>query len=430
MNASRSAGLRLTARSWVCYAGAATLIAAGVAARDPVPLFGAVPLLLAPIAALLAAPAGSEPLRISWRDSGEAGAVTIEGTIAVPPGLHPRELEVSLPCPPELRELAPFRCTPESGSMGFRAEWMAPAPALLSIELPRVEWRDAVGLAGRPLGVEGSPLTIERYPPEVGRLGGLRLQRTIALPGESRSRTLGEAGEFYGVRAARAEDPWRGTNWRAWARTGARYVNEFSLERTGDVLLYLDARPSSLGRQIDRELFGVSRATAIGIADAFLREKMRVGLAVFGEFVQTVPLGAGRSHRSRLRDALIAARVADTAAPAERGAVGLRRTITPGTTTILVSPLADESASQLIVHLRRRGYPTIVLSPSPIPAQLAIAPPLSEDRAVVTRIVRLYRRQQVARAWSEAPVIDWNEYWSLAGFTAFLHHGMYARRHT
>ena len=430
MSASRSAGLRLTARSWACYGGAAALIAAAVASRDPVPLFGAVPLLLAPMAALLAAPSSSGPVRVAWRESGNAGTVAIEGMIVVPAEIDARDLEISLPCPPELSERAPLHAASQSDGVGFRAEWWARSPVLLRVNLPAVEWCDALGLAARSLAVEGTPLTIERYPPEVGRLGGIRLQRTIPMPGESRSTTIGDAGEFHGVRPAQAQDPWRRTNWRAWARTGTRYVNEFSLERTGDVLLYLDARPTSLGREIDREIFGISRATAIGIANAFLREKVRVGLAIFGEFVETIPLGSGRSQRLRLRDALLAAQISAFAAPAERGAVGLRRDITPGTTTILVSPLADESASLLIVHLRRRGYPTIVLSPSPISAQLALAPTVPEDRQIVTRVARLYRRQQIARAWREAPVVDWSEYWSLAGFTAFLQHGMYARRHT
>ncbi len=429
MSAPSNDGLRLTIRSWVCYSGAVALIITAVAARDPIPLFGALVLLFAPIGSLVTAPAAAGPVQVFWAESGSAGIVNIAGSIEVPNTLDSRDLEVVLPCPAELVERSPLAISFGPGSVRFRAEWEARSPALLNLPVPRVLWRDALGLAERPIDVEGTELVIERYAPEVDRLGGMRLQRTIAMPGETRSKAIGEAGEFYGVRPARPGDPWRRTNWHASARSGSRYVNEFSLERTGDVLLYLDARPSSLGPKIDHELFGISRATAIGMARGFLRENVRVGLAVFGEFVRTVPLGAGRSQRARLREALLAAHVSPIAPPAERGTIGLRRAITPGITTILISPLADEAAALLIVHLRRRGYPTIVLSPSPIAAQLVGFPSRPEDRGLVERIVRVYRRQQIARAWREAPVVDWTEFWSLARFTGFLEHGMDARRH-
>jgi len=71
----------------------------------------------------------------------------------------------------------------------------------------------------------------------------------------------------------------------------------------------------------------MGRAAAFGLASTFLAEKARVGLATFGEYLEPVPLGTGRLQRFRIRRALQAARVAETAGPPERLAVapGRRR---------------------------------------------------------------------------------------------------------
>ncbi|EQD67199.1 protein containing DUF58, partial [mine drainage metagenome] len=182
------------------------------------------------------------------------------------------------------------------------------------------------------------------------------------------------------------DDPPRLINWVASARAGRRLANEFQVERTGDVLIVLDARPSSLGPALDRRLLGISRAAAYGLADAFLREKTRVGLAIFGEFLTALPLSAGRTHRLRIHQLLLATEVAPVAGPAERCAVSLGRYYPPGMTTLVLSPLADEEAALLVPYLRRRGYRPVVLSPSPIALERATPALDRDDEALLERI--------------------------------------------
>ncbi len=421
-------GLRPTGRTWVCYGLGGALLVVGVAAHDPLPLFAALPLLLAPISVLLIDPGRVAPLALSWQEAGSEGTITLDGTIDLPASIDPRDIETTVNRPAGLSDRSPPRVAREPHRIRFHAEWSAREPVLTRIPAPTVRWRDVMRLMQRPLAVDTESLPLERFPPEVTRLGDVRLQRTIVLPGDNRSRAIGESGEFFGLRAAVPGDSPRRINWRAWARTGRRYVNEFNLERTGDVLLFVDARPTSLGPEVDHRLLGISRAAAIGIASAFLHEKARVGLAVFGEFVQILPLASGRAQRYRIRETLLGLDTSPVSGPVERGAVALRRRFPAGLTTIVFSPLADDSSRTLLVHLRRRGYPPIVLSPSPVGMMEpgASLPPM--DRELILRAARLVRRQQVARAWRDAPVVDWSDYWSLSGFTHFLEQGLGVRR--
>ncbi len=415
-------------RSWLFYGVGAALLVLGLAARTPVPLFLALPFLLAPLGAALLGPRQASA-KIDWGVYGSEEEVTIRGQV-VPSerALPPQELRLRLDRPSGLLLRAPPRFEYSEGSLSFEFFWRANEPLIAQLPVPEVLWVDPLDLVERSIRPVAEELSIERYPPEIGRIGRVRLMRTIVLPGETRSRALGSSGEFFGLRIARPSDPPRQINWAATARSGRTWVNEFHLERTGDILLVLDLRPTGLGPEVDERIVGVARAAALGIAGAFLREKARVGVATYGEFLTAVPLGAGRAQRLRIRRVLMDSHVAPIAGPSERCAIAMRRHFRAGVTTILLASLVDEEAARLVPYLRRRGFPTVVLSPSPITA--APDPPGwgEEDLALVHRLLRLARRERIARVWKDAPVIDWEEYWSLAGFQALLRAGLGSRR--
>jgi len=419
---SAAAGPGLTWRPLVplLLAAGVVLLLAAVVLRNPVPLFLGLPLLLAPVAAGVTGPRGPPRAALTLSAEGSGPAVRLEGTLAAPPGVDARDLVVEVERPPSLRGDPRPRFEWSRTTVRFRAQWFAPNPVITELPPPRVVWRDPLGLVERTLATPTDPLVISRYPPELLRIGAVRLERTTPLPGETRSRRVGDSGEFHGIRPARPDDPPRQINWRASARTGHRLANEYDLEKTGDLLLLLDARPTRLGPATDERLFGIARAAALGLADAFLAVKARVGLGVFGEFLDAVPLATGRTQRIRIETTLKEARLAVEAPPPERCAVAVRRAFPYGLTTVVFSTLADESFSDLSPYLRRRGYPVIVLSPSPLPLLTADSPLSGEDERLAQRIARLTRRNRIARAWEEAPTIDWDDYWSLGQFVDFV----------
>ncbi len=412
--------LRWRPRAYLLWAGAAGLLLAAVAERDPVPIFLAIPFLLAGPAAALAGPRESPALGGHWEAEGSAAEVVVSGTLRAAERVDARDLVLAAPAPPGLTEVAPPVLDRAPGELRFRLRWQAREPTIVVAPPPEIVWRDATGLVERSATLDLPPLIVERYPPELLGIGAVRLRRTTSLPGESIARTIGVAGEFHGIREAVADDPPRRINWPASARQGRLLANEFQVERTGDVLLVLDTRMSSLGPAADARLLALSRAAAAGISNAFLRVKARVGLAVFAEFVTAVPLATGRRQQMRIRSALLGAHPDSSDAPSERCAIALRRYFPPGVTTILLSTLADENRADLVPHLRRRGFPVLTLSPSPLPLTLEGPPLPTADEALVVRLTRLVRREQIARAWEEAPAIDWDDFWSLGRFVDFL----------
>jgi len=400
-------------------AGAALLVVA-VLTRNPTPLFLALPLLLAPVAAGIAGPRSSPPVRIELAVEGGAAEVQVRGAVVPEPGLDARDLMVEFERPVSLLgENAP-RLDYSPSQVRFRADWTAPEPTITEVPVPEVLWRDPMGIVEREALSSASPVVISRYPPELLRIGPVRLERTTPLPGETRSRRVGESGEFHGIRPARPEDPPRQINWRATARAGRPLANEYDLDKTGDLLILLDARPTPLGPTVDERLFSIARAAAVGLSDSFLRVKSRVGVGVFGEFLDVVPLSTGRTQRIRIETALKQAHLSSVTAPAERCAVAVRRHFPPGLTTVVFSSLANDSSEDLSPYLRHRGFPTVVLSPSPLPLIAAASPLTGEDEELARRIARLVRRDRIARAWQESPTIDWDDFWSLGKFVEFV----------
>ena len=419
-SAEPAPSLRWTPLSFLLFAAGAALMVGGVALRTPVPLFLGIPLLLAGPAAAFGGPRGPARLIVTREARGSAMEVTVRVWAVPVERSDPRDLEVECPEPPGLTRVAPPTLRRTATSLETETHWRAEEPTVVVVPPPRIVWRDAAGLVERPAEFDSAPLVVERYPPELVRVGAVRLHRTLALPGETRSQRIGSVGEFYGLREALPSDPYRRINWRASARAGRLLANEYQLDRAGDLLLFLDARRSALGPDVDERLLGISRAAAAGIAQSFLREKVRVGVAVFSEFLDAVPLSTGRTQQFRVRDRLLAARLGPEHVPSERGAIAASRYFPPGTTTLLFSPLGDDTAEELIVHLRRRGYPVIVLSPSPLSLRATDTTLSSEDEAIVERIAGLSRRARIARTWRDAPAIDWTDHWSLGGFVEFL----------
>jgi uncharacterized protein (DUF58 family) len=405
-------------RAYVLYGTAAAFVFAAVALRNPAPLFVAVPLLLGPIAATFAFPGTLRSAALEWAVEGAGNQIKIVGTFRWKAPLRGGRMVPLFSLPASLSEAAPAEFEGAPSQLRFELRYAIPGPLLLELACPRLFWRDAWGLVEHEVKVSGEPLSVERYPPEIHRLDRIRLERTTPLPGEMRSRMVGPAGEYFAVRPSIPGDTRRQINWRATARAGKLLANDYHLERTGDLLLLLDLRPSRLGAARDDRILNVARAAAFGIADAFLAQKSRVGVGVFADQLAVVPLGTGRLQRFRIRALLRESKMPVEAGPPERLAISVRRFFPPGAFTILISPLLEEDSMLILPLLRRRGFPTVVLSPSPL-AVLGLSDSTLEDR-VAARLIRLVRRRRLGEAWQQAPVIDWDDYWSLSPFVRFL----------
>ncbi len=419
-------GFRWSRRAYVLYALGAAFVFAGVALRTPTPLLVATPLLLGPLIVTFGFPRASTHADLEWEVRGTGADVEVSGTFRWEVPIAQGQVVPILRPPPSLRPVGSPSRRADAHHLEFSVAYRIPGPSLLEFPVPGLLWRDAWGLAEHPIAVEGAPLSIERYPPEIHRLDRIRLERTTPSPGELRSRMLGATGEYFAVRPAVPSDSRRQINWRATARAGRLLANDYHLERTGDLLILLDLRPSGLGPARDDRILNVSRAAAFGIASAFLAQKSRVGVGVFTDRLDHVPLGTGRLQRFRIRALLRDAGLPAEGGPPERFAISVRRFFPPGVFTLLISPMIEEEAVTVLPLLRRRGFRPVVLSPSPL-AVLGMSEETEEDR-VANRLLRLVRRRRLSEAWTQAPTVDWDDYWSLASFVRFLQNPTFAGR--
>jgi uncharacterized protein (DUF58 family) len=374
---------------------------------------------LAPLSATLAFPRGGVTAHVEWAEEGSSQEVRIRGRIRLDPPVAPSMVRLNWAPPRPLEPVRPLPETPQSADGDLELELTAPYPCLTDFRVPQLALRDPLGLLETAVPVRGTPLPIERYPPELQRIGAANLRRTSPLPGEVRSRAIGSTGEFFAIRGAVPSDTSRQINWRATARAGALRANDFFLDRTGDVILLLDTRPTGLGSQRDETLLSIARAGAIGIATTLLRAKSRVGMGVYGEFLEAVPLGTGRRQRFRIRSLLRRATVASQEGPSERLAVSMRQYFPSGVLVILLTTLATDEHLLVLPHLRRRGYPVVVLSASPVPTMIP-SDATAREAAIARRLLTLERRQRISEAWQESPAVDWEDYWSLGALVELL----------
>lgn len=248
---------------------------------------------------------------------------------------------------------------------------------------------DALGLFSREVVLETSRRLM--ILPEVMRLRRLAIRphRTRAYAGPVPARQGGSGVEFFGVREYQVGDPLRWINWRVSARhRPALFTNEFQQERITDVGLILDARRRTDRPGEDESLFEHAVRATASLAATFLSDGNRVGLLIYGGFLDWTFPGYGRLQRERILRALAGAETGESLVFESFDFIPTRY-FPAKSQLVLVSPLCEDDLSPL-VQLRARAYQLLVVSPDPIDFE---GQTLEPDPAVplAVRIARLER---------------------------------------
>jgi uncharacterized protein (DUF58 family) len=397
-----------------------TLLVAAVVLRNPVPLFFALALLLAPFVAAWSYPRTLGSVDLAWKDLGAGPEIRIRGSLVGEFGGSAGNVSLRFPLPPGVAVGQQLRYVRGPQEIRFGADWRSVDP-YPSLQLSAVvRWSDPFGLGERLLEGARPVLSVERPSPELRSVAALQLARVLPTPGETRARRAGISTEFVGVRSAGAGESVRLINWRATARAGRLVANEYEAELRADVILMLDLRPTGLGEYYDELLLRLAQAACLGLVRPFIRNKLRVGWATFGEHVEALPLGTGRVHGHRVVEAIVGSRRSARAGPAEWCAVGLGRFFRPGTTIIIVSSWGGEPTWDLAPYLRHAGFPVVTFSPSPVPLRAWTGRLGSLREGLAIRVERLERRARLSTLWKYGPVVDWENYGSLEGLRLAL----------
>lgn len=230
--------------------------------------------------------------------------------------------------------------------------------------------------------------------------------RTRPWFGQVVSRQRGVGTEFWSVRDYLPGDDVRRINWKATARLDRILSNEYEGERSGDVVIILDARRESfVGTEEENSVEAGVRA-ALGIAEHVLASKNRVGLVVQRDVLDWVYPAFGRKQLYRILDALIRVRAGGEWDLAHVAWV-LERFFPPDALVVVISPLVDRTSLDAVVALAARGHDVTVVSPSPLVLEAARDRP-SESRRVATAILSLERDNLIAQLRRVAKVVDWH----------------------
>lgn len=234
----------------------------------------------------------------------------------------------------------------------------------------------------------------------------IRPRRTRVYAGTISARVGGPGVEFFGVRNYQQGDSPRAINWHVSARHEELYSNEFQQERVADVGIILDGRQRSNIYVGGHSLFEHSVIAAAALADSFLAQGNRVGLLVYGQYLQWTWPGYGKLQREKILHSL------SHAAPGTSQVFdGLQylptRMFPPESQIVLVSPLMEDDYLTL-VQLRARGYQVMAVSPDPVAFEESFLPRQPEVR-LAARVVRIERElmfKKIQRAGVQ--LIEWN----------------------
>jgi len=197
----------------------------------------------------------------------------------------------------------------------------------------------------------------------------IRPRQTRVYSGSIPARVGGTGVEFFGVREYQEGDTMNRINWKASARhQESLYSNEFQVERVTDVGLILDARQICDVRTPQGTLFEHQISATAALADTLISEGNRVGLLVYGQYINWTYPGYGKIQRERILQALVRAQIGDSIVFKKLD--NLPTKMFPSQSQLIFfSPLREEDVP-VLSNLRAHGYYIIVISADPIQFQM------------------------------------------------------------
>ncbi len=179
-------------------------------------------------------------------------------------------------------------------------------------------------------------------------------------------------------------------------------VNEHESERSGDVVIVVDARSEAAGQGRSWEIMEWEVRAAASLSAFYLRQRDRVGMMVIAEYIDLVKPAFGRNQFYRIVEHLT-----ETRAGTDRSTISVRlamqRFFPPRSLMIYITPLDDDKTAQSIMELSRRGYQIVVIAPC-----LPLQEGPSRAQTLQDRLDRVRRESIVVELRGHCQVIDWD----------------------
>ncbi len=231
-------------------------------------------------------------------------------------------------------------------------------------------------------------------------------KKTRNWVGMIKSRRVGIGTEFYGMRDYIPGDELRKINWKASARLDKVLTNEFESECSGDATLIVDARlEGNVGDILNSTVEHGIRAAST-IAAQILRDKNRVGLIVLRDIIDEVYPAFGKRQFYKLSERLLDVKPIGLL-PFENVGWMVTSYFPLESQIIVMTALTDRDIVGTIADLCSRGYDVVVISPSPLKAEMAMMED-SGNRDLAHRVLRLERDNLISDLRRYARIIDWD----------------------
>ncbi|HSV42486.1 MAG TPA: DUF58 domain-containing protein, partial [Methanomassiliicoccales archaeon] len=226
----------------------------------------------------------------------------------------------------------------------------------------------------------------------------------VRLPsGNVISSLLGPGLEFHSMRDYAPGDEQRFINWKATAHRGAVMVNDYHSERSGDVVLVVDARSSVKGRARSDRLVDREADAAASLAAFYLRQRDRVGLMIIGDYMDVVRPAYGRRQFQMIVDRLLEIRRGWSRSSTSLAKV-MQRHFPAQSLILLISPLDDPGLVRAVRELDARGHTMAVLSPYEEDVIGGDGP----SAELYSRLKRLKRTDDLFLISHHSQVLEWN----------------------
>jgi uncharacterized protein (DUF58 family) len=233
------------------------------------------------------------------------------------------------------------------------------------------------------------------------------MPRAAGLSGTHHSRKLGEGGELAGVRVFSPGDRLRRIDWRVSLRTRQLHVAATLSDRDAEIILLLDVlyeAGRSGGVFGARSVLDTTVRAAASIAEHYLKRGDRVGMVEYGFRARRLRSATGRRHYLLALEWLLDVDPAGSGYEPSARAFGTHL-IPPNALIVVLTPLLDERAAEMVAMLARSGR--FVVAVDTLPPDLRLTEPGAWSTAA-ERLWRLDRENTIGALREHAvPVVPW-----------------------
>jgi len=228
------------------------------------------------------------------------------------------------------------------------------------------------------------------------------------------STSLGPGTEFFCLREYTPGDELRRINWKCTARRDQLMVNEYQMERSGDVVIVVDAR-TNLPREGDRnELVDHEVEAAASLASYLLKERNRVGLLILGETMETAKLAYGKRQFYRIVDKLLKVQPGMMKSTVSIPIV-INRFFPLSSLIVVITPLEDKRIIESVEVLASKGHEVIVISVDTYGMRTK-GDPRTEGADLSQQMHQIYRRDLLSELGRNCRIMDWDTTTSLSRY--------------